>query len=114
VNLRSRPPNARHQKHSIVPSEGGVLYLAMDGYPTLTIPVKSADAASAILQGYRDRYCIGASDMLEGCGNILTTDGTVVARVSYNGRVWNTRGELLQEAADLRNRSSGELDVGDV
>jgi hypothetical protein len=33
-----------------------------------------------------------------GCGNILATDGTLVARVSYNGRVWNSHGELLQEA----------------
>jgi hypothetical protein len=52
--------------------------------------------ASAMLAAYRDKYCLGASDMNEGCGNIVAEDGTVVARVSYNGRVWTPEGILLQ------------------
>jgi hypothetical protein len=54
--------------------------------------------ASAIFQQYRDHYGIGASDMSEGCGNIYANDGTLVATVSYNGRVWHPQGELLQES----------------
>jgi hypothetical protein len=36
--------------------------------------------------------------MSEGCGNIYANDGTLVATVSYNGRVWHPQGELLQES----------------
>jgi len=50
-----------------------------------------------MLAQYRDRYDIGASDMAEGCGNIYADDGALVARVSYNGRVWTPDGILLQE-----------------
>jgi hypothetical protein len=80
-----------------VTATGGFLYLAADGCPTMRIPVASADAASALLSGYRDRFGIGASDMKRGCGDIRADDGTLVARVSYNGRVWTPSGILLQE-----------------
>jgi hypothetical protein len=80
-----------------VTSTGGFLSLAADGCPTLRIPVASADKASALLSRYRDRFGIGASDMKEGCGDIRADDGTLVARVSYNGRVWTPEGILLQE-----------------
>ncbi len=53
--------------------------------------------ASAMFQQYRDRNGIGASDMKPNCGNIFADDGTLVAKVSYHGRVWNPRGQLLQE-----------------
>jgi hypothetical protein len=77
---------------------GGFLYLAADACPTLKVPVASADQASALFQQYRDRYCLGASDLNEDCGALYAVDGRLVARVSYNGRVWNPLGELLQEA----------------
>jgi hypothetical protein len=41
-----------------VTGTGGFLYLAADGCPTLRIPVASADAASALLSRYRDRFGI--------------------------------------------------------
>lgn len=76
---------------------GGYIYLAASGCPTLRIPVASADMASAMLLAYCGRYDIGASEMKAGCGNIHADDGTLVAVVSYNGRVWTPDGVLLQE-----------------
>jgi hypothetical protein len=76
---------------------GGYIYLAAGGCAILRIPVESADMASAMFQRYRDQNCIGASDMKTGCGNIYANDGTLVAKVSYNGRIWDAKGQLLQE-----------------
>jgi hypothetical protein len=76
---------------------GGYIYLAATGCPTLRISVQSADMASAMFRQYRDRNGIGASDMKSDCGSIFADDGTLVAKVSYNGRVWNPEGKLLQE-----------------
>jgi hypothetical protein len=82
-----------------VTKPSGYLLLAADGCPTLRIPVWSAATASALLEQYRDGYGIGASDMKNGCGNLHTDDGKLVARVSYNGRVWTPEGVLLEEPA---------------
>lgn len=79
------------------PARSGYLFLAADACPTLKIPVDSADVASAMLAHYRDKYHLGASDLARGCGNIYAQDGTLVAAVSYNGRVWTPDGTLLQE-----------------
>jgi hypothetical protein len=76
---------------------GYSIYLAASGCPTLKIPVQSADMASAMFQRYRDWNGIGASDMKLDCGSVFANDGTLVAKVSYNGRVWNPQGKLLQE-----------------
>jgi hypothetical protein len=32
---------------------------------------------------YRDENGIGASDIVQGCGDLVAADGTVVARISY-------------------------------
>jgi len=82
----------------ITGDHAGVLVLAADACPTLNVPVTSTAEASARWQAYRDQYCLGSSDMSEECGNIYDHTGTLLATVSYNGRVWNPRGELLQEA----------------
>jgi hypothetical protein len=78
-------------------ASSGYIYLAATGCPTLKIPVQSADMASTMFQQYRDRNGIGASDMKPDCGSIFAGDGTLVAKVSYNGRVWSPEGLLLQE-----------------
>jgi hypothetical protein len=75
----------------------GYLLLAAEGCPTIKTRVASADEASALFTQYRDEHGIGASEMKAGCGNIYADDGTLVARVSYNGRVWTPEGQLLQE-----------------
>ena len=71
---------------------GGYLLLAAGGCPTLRIPVDSADMASAQFAAYRERYCLAASDLGPGCGDIRGNDGRVVAWVSYNARVWTPDG----------------------
>lgn len=80
-----------------VTNPSGYVYLAALGAPTVKVPVNTADEASALFGRYRDQYGLGASDLHDRCGNIYANDGTLVARVSYNGRVWNPQGELLQE-----------------
>ena len=79
----------------------GYLLLAAEGCASLKIAVQSADMASVMFQQYRDRNGIGASDMKSGCGSIFAEDGTLVAKVSYNGRIWSPQGELLQEPPAL-------------
>jgi hypothetical protein len=75
----------------------GYVYLTAIGAPTAKIPVATADQASAIFARYRDQFGLGASDLHERCGNIYAKDGTLVAKVSYNGRVWTPDDRLLQE-----------------
>jgi hypothetical protein len=87
----------------------GYLYLAADGCPTLRIPVDSADRASALFAQYRDQHGIGSSEMSERCGNIHATDGVLIARVSYNGRVWTPDGTLLQEPPHYPNDTDAKI-----
>ena len=50
------------------------------------IPVANLEAASTVYGIHRDRSTSGASRF--PAGFITDTDGKVVARVSYNGNVW--------------------------
>lgn len=79
----------------------GYVVLTAAGSPTLRIPVDTADMASAMLLHYCDKHCLGASDLGERCGDVYDDNGTLVARVSYNGRVWAPDGTLLQEPATI-------------
>jgi len=76
-----------------------VLYLAAKGCPTFRIRVPDSGSASLLFAKYRDSYGFGASDMRRNCGNVYDSTGAVIARISYNGRVWNERGELMHEAS---------------
>jgi len=78
--------------------EKWVLYLAALGCPTLRIRVRDSESASLLFSRYRDSYGLGASDMMPGCGNVYDRSGAVIAHISYNGRAWNERGELMHEA----------------
>lgn len=84
------------------------IYLAADGAKTLTFRVDSLAKASAAWIAYRDLYELGNSDRAEHCGNIYGADGkTVVAHVSYNGRVWDAEGKnLLEDAPCLAHFSA--------
>lgn len=75
----------------------GYIYLAAVGCPTLKIAVESGDMAAGQMLGYCRRYNLGVSALKRGCGDIRTKDGVTIARVSYNGRVWTTDGEMLQD-----------------
>ena len=80
--------------------ETWVLYLAAEGCPTLRIRVPHSEAASLLFAKYRDCYGLGASDMKPNCGNVYDSTGAVIARISYNGRVWNVHDDLMHEASN--------------
>lgn len=70
--------------------------IAWRGLPTKTIPVQFADEASAVFCAIRDDGGFGASDMKQGCGDLLDTAGNVMGRISYNGKIWIGAGEESQ------------------
>jgi hypothetical protein len=61
------------------------------GVPSRWQPVKSLCDASRALQAFIGQYDLGAGNLLygeTGTGTVRDGKGKVVARVSYNGRVW--------------------------
>lgn len=64
------------------------LHLAAKGAPTYDLRVFDDAQASAVWNDYRDHFGFGGSAMKPRCGNITDQHGRIVARVSYNGRVW--------------------------
>ena len=80
--------------------ETWVLYLVAEGCPTLRIRVTDSEAASLLFAKYRDCYGLGASDMKPNCGKVYDSTGTVIARISYNGCVWNGHDGLMHEASN--------------
>jgi hypothetical protein len=83
----------------ILTNTSSYVYLAADGAPTLQVPVATADHGSAVFARYRDQYALGASDLHQRCGNIYAEDGTLVARISYNGHLCTPDDRLLQKPA---------------
>lgn len=55
------------------------------------VQVQSVEDAAAKWSQYRDRTEAGCSEI--GNGGIVREDGKIVARVSYNGRIWNAKGD---------------------
>jgi len=76
------------------------IHLAARGAPTLRLTVRSVEMASGVFARYRDTYDLVVSDLNRGCGNISDENGTLVARVSYNGRIWAANGALLREPTE--------------
>lgn len=90
----------RTQQLTTTKTAGGFILLSARMCPLLKVPVDSADMASGQMLGYIRQFNLGGSDLSAKCGNIYSNDGTLVARVSYNGRVWDTQGKLLQDIED--------------
>lgn len=67
------------------------LTIATRGHLRQRVRVMTLKAASEHWCAHRDSFRLGASDMLRGNGNVKQ-GGKLVARVSYNGRVWNPDG----------------------
>jgi hypothetical protein len=76
---------------------GGYIHLAAHCCPTLRVNVRTADEASAAMRHYIEFEGLGGSDLKPRCGSIFSNDNKLVARVSYNGRVWDPAGNLLQD-----------------
>jgi hypothetical protein len=88
VKKSSRVSNLQTEFHHV--------YLATNGAPALSIPVKFADQASKVFCAYREKYQFGASEMEAGCGNIYNSLGVLVGHISYNGRIWDASGNLVE------------------
>ena len=59
------------------------------------VSVRTLDEGRALWLALRDSEGLGASDMVRGCGD-YREDGRLVARVSYNGRMWTPTGEEIR------------------
>ena len=64
------------------------IYLAAIGAPTEKVEVATLAEASAAFVRYRNEYMFGGSGMKARCGFVYEGKQRV-ARVSYNGRVWD-------------------------
>ncbi len=75
------------------------LFTAPDDF-WLSVP--SLDAASAAVRNYLDAFGLGGGNWIGGL--VIDANGIDVARISYNGRVFDPDGHsVLQEAADQVN-----------
>jgi hypothetical protein len=71
------------------------LTIAVRGTIRQWVCVETLKQASEHWCAHRDAFRLGASDMLAGNGNVREGK-KLVARVSYNGRVWNPDGSEVQ------------------
>jgi len=76
--------------------EAYYIHLAASGAPSVNMPVKYADEAARAFSAYREKYDLGASEMDVLCGNVYDSQNRLVARISYNGRVWDPDGNPVE------------------
>ena len=87
------------------------LYLAAVGAPAIKLPVRFADDASRAFLAYRDYFSFGSSAMAWGCGEIRNSTGELVARISYNGRIWDRRGYQISESCLPTHLGGGDINT---
>ena len=73
----------------MLPEPTKTMYYQMNG---LRLPCESIDQARAEWVAFRDQGGVGAS---ECCGVRVFDGDEMVARVSYNGRVWSPNGDEI-------------------
>jgi hypothetical protein len=78
----------QYNPNGLVKGERYFVKIAWRGAPTELVPVRTPEEASDIFQQTRDQFGFGSSDMKPGAGDIVTSSGKVVGRISYNGRIW--------------------------
>ena len=89
-----------HDTNAMQTVAGGYIVLSARGIKTTHFPVTSADEASTTWWQFVKMNDLDASDLKRDSGQIRWNAGKLVARVSYNGRVWSPDGGgLLQEWA---------------
>ncbi len=64
------------------------------------VMVFDSDDAVKLFSLFRDGGGFGASELKKGCGDITDLSGKLIARISYNGRVWLPNGQPLDELTD--------------
>lgn len=67
---------------------GGYIVLSARGFKTIKVPVRTAEEASTIWWLFVKKNELAGSDLKRDSGEIRSNQGELVARVSYNGRVW--------------------------
>ena len=86
--------------NSELQKQGGYIVLSAQGMKTTKVRVETADQASSIWWDFVRANLLGVSKLKRDSGLIYSDAGVLVARVSYNGRVWTPDGNtLLQDYA---------------
>jgi hypothetical protein len=73
------------------PNQSMRLILSAEGVRRRAVPVADFSEASRAMREFVERNGLGASQLTGRCGEITAGPGGAVARVSYNGRVWDAR-----------------------
>jgi hypothetical protein len=72
----------------IATDASGYIVLSARGLKTIKVPVRTAEQASTIWWLFVKKNELAGSDLKRDSGEIRSNAGELVARVSYNGRVW--------------------------
>jgi hypothetical protein len=71
----------------------GYLVLSAVGTKPEKIFVSDAAQAVAIWNKWRDSNRFGGSDLKRDSGNLVDDKGKTIAKISYNGKIWDYKGE---------------------
>jgi hypothetical protein len=75
--------------------DGYRIHLAALGCKTFDLVVVDSNSAKEVFCQYRDSHNLGSSDLKKGCGDVTDANGKLVARISYNGNLWDSAGNLV-------------------
>ena len=81
--------------------EGGYWENPKDSGQTVSLPVKTLDEARLVCRRYIEENGLGGGNWT---GGEIYCNRKLVARVSYNGRVWSPSGARLAGARRRRSR----------
>lgn len=101
----------RRAKDSSVQLSGGpwTMEMSIYGARPARVPVASSEDASRKMQAFIRANNLGASELGRDCGVVRDAKGAVVARISYNGRVWTPSGAMAHERATDRRAKDARL-----
>ena len=79
----------------------GYLVLSALGMKTRRVAVNDAHQIERIWAAWRTDNDLGYHDLKADSGNLVDSTGKVVARISYNGRIWDADDRLIFDPADI-------------
>ncbi len=68
------------------------IVLHADGLPKQILAAADLKDASSKMRSFIELNGLGTSDLIGKCGDVLEGK-TLIATISYNGRVWDTNGK---------------------
>jgi hypothetical protein len=74
-----------------------ILLGSNDGALDVYTQVGSLDEASREMRDFIEENGLGASHLSRDCGIVRDDKGVFVAKVSYNGRVWDPQGRMISD-----------------